>query len=119
MRVSLVNETEGLFCGVDTNVIGEFAVPVASIMIHSERPQFFNLLNEDGKSIERTYSRKNHYELSSLINLIIAISHSEDHHPEITFGYNIARVKYFTYAIDGLSENDFICAAKIDKVLAI
>ena len=77
------------------------------------------MLNEDGKSIERTYSRKNHYELSSLINSIIAISHSEDHHPEITFGYNTARVKYFTYAIDGLSENDFICAAKIDKVLAI
>ena len=64
-------------------------------------------------------SRKNHYELSSLINLIIAISHSEDHHPEITFGYNTAKVKYFTYAIDGLSENDFICAAKIDKVLEI
>ena len=77
------------------------------------------ILNEDVKSIERTYSRKNHYELSSLINLVIAISHSEDHHPEITFGYNTAKVKYFTYAIDGLSENDFICAAKIDKVLGI
>tara|TARA_B100000035_G_scaffold239192_1_gene207465 strand:- start:2537 stop:2872 length:336 start_codon:yes stop_codon:yes gene_type:complete len=76
-------------------------------------------LSEDSKSIERTYSRKNHYELSSLINIIIAISHSEDHHPEITFTYNTAKVKYFTYAIDGLSENDFICAAKIDKVLSI
>lgn len=76
-------------------------------------------LNEDSKSIEKIYTRKNHYELSSLINTIIAISHSEDHHPEITFGYNTAKVKYFTYAIDGLSENDFICAAKIDKVLSI
>ena len=54
------------------------------------------ILNVDGKSIERTYSRKNHYELSSLINLIIAISHSEDHHPEITFGHKTAKVKYFT-----------------------
>ena len=77
------------------------------------------ILNKDAKFIERTYSRKNHYELTSVINLIIAISHSEDHHPEITFGYNTARGKYFTYAIDGLSENDFICAAKIDKVLGI
>ena len=77
------------------------------------------ILNEDAKFIEKTYSRKNHYELSSVINVIIAISHSEDHHPEITFSYNTARVKYFTYAIDGLSENDFICAAKIDKVLEI
>ena len=76
-------------------------------------------LNEDSKSIERIYSRKNHFELSSLINIIMHISHSEDHHPEITFGYNTAKVKYFTYAIDGLSENDFICAAKIDKVLSV
>jgi len=76
-------------------------------------------LNEDFKSIERIYSRKNHFELSSLINIIMHISHSEDHHPEITFGYNTAKVKYFTYAIDGLSENDFICAAKIDKVLSV
>ncbi len=75
-------------------------------------------LNGDSKSIERIYSRKNHFELSSLINIIISISHSEDHHPEITFGYNTAKVKYFTYAIDGLSENDFICAAKIDKILS-
>ena len=76
-------------------------------------------LNEDFKSIERIYNRKNHFELSSLINIIMHISHSEDHHPEITFGYNTAKVKYFTYAIGGLSENDFICAAKIDKVLSI
>tara|TARA_Y100001936_G_scaffold162730_1_gene158877 strand:- start:922 stop:1257 length:336 start_codon:yes stop_codon:yes gene_type:complete len=76
-------------------------------------------LNEDSKSIEKNYSRKNHFELSSLINIIMHISHSEDHHPEVTFGYNTAKVKYFTYAIDGLSENDFICAAKIDKVLSV
>lgn len=77
------------------------------------------ILANDGKSIEKTFTRKNHYELSSLINLIIYISHAEDHHPEITFGYNTAKVRYFTYAIDGLSENDFICAAKIDKAVMI
>ena len=76
-------------------------------------------LDKDAKYIEKTFTRKNHYELSSLLNIIIHISHTEDHHPEITFGYNTARVKYFTYAIDGLSENDFICAAKIDKLFSI
>ena len=76
-------------------------------------------LDKDSKYIEKTFTRKNHYELSSLLNIIIYISHAEDHHPEITFGYNTAKVKYFTYAIDGLSENDFICAAKIDKVLSV
>ena len=46
-------------------------------------------------------------------------SNIEDHHPKVTFGYNTATVKYFTYAIDGLSENDFICAAKLDKITSI
>tara|TARA_B100000282_G_C31580239_1_gene420749 strand:- start:104 stop:442 length:339 start_codon:yes stop_codon:yes gene_type:complete len=77
------------------------------------------VLCDDSKSIEKTFTRKNHHDIASLINLIIYISHSEDHHPEITFGYNTAKVKYFTYAIDGLSENDFICAAKVDKFIAI
>jgi 4a-hydroxytetrahydrobiopterin dehydratase len=77
------------------------------------------LLNKDIKSIERTFTRKNHNDISSLINLIIHISNNEDHHPEVTFGYNTAVVKYFTYAIDGLSENDFICAAKLDKITSI
>ena len=77
------------------------------------------LLNKDIKSIERTFTRKNHNDISSLINLIIHISNIEDHHPEVIFGYNTAVVKYFTYAIDGLSENDFICAAKLDKITSI
>ena len=76
-------------------------------------------LNDDAKSIEKTFTRKNHYEITSLMNLVIHISHTEDHHPEITLGYNSVCVKYFTYAIDGLSENDFICAAKIDKIILI
>ena len=77
------------------------------------------VLDDNAKFIEKTFTRKNHYEISSLINVIIYISHTEDHHPEITFGYNTAKVKYFTYAINGLSENDFICAAKIDKAILI
>jgi len=77
------------------------------------------LLNKDIKSIERTFTCKNHNDIASLINLIIHISNIEDHHPEVTFGYNTAVVKYFTYAIDGLSENDFICAAKLDKITSI
>lgn len=75
------------------------------------------VLDENSKYIVKTFTRKNHYEITSLLNIIIYISHTEDHHPEITFGYNTAEVRYFTYAINGLSENDFICAAKIDKFL--
>ena len=76
-------------------------------------------ITEDNKKIFREYKLKNYYEITSLINLIVWISHQEDHHPEITFTYNSANVKYFTYAIDGLSENDFICAAKIHRLLKV
>ncbi len=44
------------------------------------------------------------------------ISHREDHHPDITVGFNTCRVAYKTHAIGGLSENDFICAAKLDAL---
>ncbi len=77
------------------------------------------ILDKNYKYIEKSFTKKNHYELSSFLNIVIHISHTEDHHPEITFGYNTAKIRYFTYAINGLSENDFICAAKIDKLSSI
>ena len=75
------------------------------------------VLANNNKSISKDFKFKNHYEVISAINLIAWISHKEDHHPEITFGYSNLTIKFFTYAIDGLSENDFICAAKIDKTM--
>ena len=72
-------------------------------------------LTDDSKKIYKDFKFKNHYEVMAAINLIAWISHREDHHPEIIFSYNTARVIYYTYSIDGLSENDFICASKIDK----
>ena len=75
------------------------------------------ILADNYKSISKDFKFKDHNEVISAINLIAWISHKEDHHPEITFGYSNLTIKFFTYAIDGLSENDFICAAKIDKAM--
>jgi 4a-hydroxytetrahydrobiopterin dehydratase len=47
------------------------------------------------------------------------VSHREDHHPYLTVGYNTCKVEYWTHAIGGLSENDFICAAKVDALFEI
>ncbi|MBH44384.1 MAG: 4a-hydroxytetrahydrobiopterin dehydratase [Gammaproteobacteria bacterium] len=77
------------------------------------------ILSQDGKKIYKDYKTKNYYEITSLINLVIWLSNKEDHHPEINFSYNTARITYFTYAINGLSENDFICASKIDLATKI
>ncbi len=70
----------------------------------------------DGKMIARTYGFKNYYETMAFVNAAAWISNREDHHPDMRVGYNQCRVSYVTHAIDGLSENDFICAAKLDAL---
>jgi 4a-hydroxytetrahydrobiopterin dehydratase len=67
---------------------------------------------QQGKLIAKTYSFKDYYQTMAFVNASAWISHREDHHPDIEVGYNKCRVSYMTHAIDGLSENDFICAAK-------
>ena len=44
------------------------------------------------------------------------VANAEDHHPDLAIGYGYCRVRYRTHAVDGLTENDFICAAKIDRI---
>lgn len=69
--------------------------------------------------IVKTYTFKNYYQTMAFVNALAWVSHREDHHPDITVGYNNCRVEFTTHAINGLSENDFICAAKIDKLFEI
>lgn len=71
-----------------------------------------------GSAIERSFEFRNYYETMAFVNATAWISHAEDHHPDLEVGYRTCRVRYTTHAIGGLSENDFICAAKIDALLA-
>lgn len=75
-------------------------------------------LSSDGKAITRDYTFKNFYHTMSFVNALAYIANNEDHHPDLEAGYNYCRVKFTTHAIGGLSENDFICAAKIDALSA-
>jgi 4a-hydroxytetrahydrobiopterin dehydratase len=68
--------------------------------------------------IAKTYSFKNYYQTMAFVNATAWISHREDHHPDVSVRYNTCRVEYSTHAIGGLSENDFICAAKIDALFS-
>ena len=76
---------------------------------------------QDGK-IARAFSFKNYYETLAFVNAIAYIFHVEDHHPELVVTYNRCTVKFDTHSVNGgrggLSENDFICAAKVDAVFA-
>jgi 4a-hydroxytetrahydrobiopterin dehydratase len=69
--------------------------------------------------ITRTYEFKNYYQTMAFVNAVAWISHREDHHPDMTVGYSKCKVDYSTHAIGGLSENDFICAAKVDMLFTL
>ena len=73
----------------------------------------------EGKAIAKTYRFRNYHETMAFVNAAAWVSHREDHHPDMAVGYNQCRVVYVTHAIDGLSENDFICAAKLDALFEI
>ena len=53
----------------------------------------------------------------SFVNVVAWIANSEGHHPDLEVSYHNCVVNYTTHAIEGLSENDFICAAKIDRLI--
>lgn len=71
-----------------------------------------------GNELAKTCHFTNYYETMAFVNATAWISHRENHHPDLEVGYRQCRIRYSTHAIGGLSENDFICAAKIDALLA-
>lgn len=70
-------------------------------------------------AIARTYAFPNYAQTLAFANALAWIAHREDHHPEVTIGYDTCRVTYTTHDVGGLSENDFICAAKLDALYDI
>ncbi|MGB6450450.1 MAG: 4a-hydroxytetrahydrobiopterin dehydratase [Steroidobacteraceae bacterium] len=73
-------------------------------------------LADDAKSIRRELGFKDFYRTMSFVNALAHIANIEDHHPDLEVGYNYCRVLFSTHAVKGLSENDFICAAKVDAI---
>ena len=67
--------------------------------------------------LQRTYKFKNYYQTIAFVNALAWIAHQDDHHPELEVSYNRCIVHYNTHSIGGISENDFICAAKIDALV--
>lgn len=69
-----------------------------------------------GDSIQKTYRFKDYHQTIAFVNATAWVSHREGHHPDLEVGYERCSIRYTTHAIGGLSENDFICAAKIDRL---
>lgn len=72
--------------------------------------------NDNSTKIKRVFEFKNYYRTMAFVNAIAWMTHRENHHPDLEVGYNKCVVNYMTHAINGLSENDIICAHKVDVI---
>ena len=76
-------------------------------------------LSDDGKTIFKDFQFKGFYKTMAFVNAMAWIANQEGHHPDFETGFNHCLVNFTSHAIDGLSENDFICAAKVDGLKAV
>ena len=74
-------------------------------------------VRDDSHRIERTFRFKDFAEALAFVNQVGALAEAEGHHPDICFGWGYATVSLQTHKIKGLHENDFIMAAKLDRVV--
>ena len=75
--------------------------------------------NKDLFMLEKSFKFKNFKDSQNFVNKVGEISEEEGHHPDIIFGWGYAKINITTHAIKGLSENDFILAAKIDQIFNV
>lgn len=88
----------------------------AAVKLKSSLRPHWELIN-DGKALRARFEFRNFHLTMAFVNAVAYVAHREDHHPDMDVGYNRCVVTWWTHAINGLSENDFICAAKVDALL--
>ncbi len=75
-------------------------------------------ITEHGQAIQKIVHFKNYYQTMAFVNALAFIAHHEDHHPDLSVHYNRCEIRFSTHDVGGLSLNDFICAAKMNTLLA-
>ncbi|AKJ64749.1 4a-hydroxytetrahydrobiopterin dehydratase [Kiritimatiella glycovorans] len=68
-------------------------------------------------AIEKTFEFKNFYRTIAFVNAVAWIANREDHHPDLQVSYKKCTARFSTHSIGGMSENDFICAAKVNALV--
>ena len=97
---------------------GVIAYDISEIHKYQKKVDGWNVIKNDKKIyfLEKNFKFKNFVESQDFVNHVGKISELEGHHPDIYFGWGYAKINITTHAIEGLSENDFILAAKIDQI---
>jgi len=100
---------------------GAIPFDISEIHKYQKKVDDWDILKDEKKIfyLYKKYKFKNFLESQSFINKVGEISENEGHHPDILFGWGYAEIKITTHAIEGLSENDFILAAKIDQLINV
>jgi 4a-hydroxytetrahydrobiopterin dehydratase len=70
-----------------------------------------------GAELVRVFKFKDYHETMAFVNATAWISHGEDHHPDMEVGYNKVVMRYSTHSAGGITENDYICAAKVNELM--
>ena len=76
------------------------------------------VIKEDGTSITRSFAFKAFAKATYMANLAAFLGDREGHHPDIAFGWGYCRVTFTSHEAGGLTKNDFVCAAKLDAMVA-
>jgi len=97
---------------------GAIPFDISEIHKYQKKVDGWDILQDTKKKffLNKRFNFNNFIESQKFINKIGEISEDEGHHPDISFGWGYAEIKITTHAIEGLSENDFILAAKIDQL---
>lgn len=82
--------------------------------LHKQVPDW--VLDQDKQTISREFKFKNFYETIEFVNAVAWIANQQDHHPDLEVSYNRCQVTFTTHSVGGLSENDFICAARVNTL---
>ena len=97
------------------------ALDISEIHKYQKKVDGWDIFKDEEKIffLNKKFKFKNFIESQIFINKVGEISENEGHHPDISFGWGYAEIKITTHAIEGLSENDFILAAKIDQLVNV
>ncbi len=94
---------------------------ISEIHKYQKKVDGWDIIKNENKIyiLEKNFKFKNFLESQKFINDVGNISETEGHHPDILFGWGYAKINITTHAIEGLSENDFILASKIDQLFNV
>ena len=94
---------------------------ISEIHKYQKKVDGWDITNDDDAIffLKKKFNFENFLESLKFINDVGKISEEEGHHPDLSFGWGYAEIKITTHAINGISENDFILAAKIDQIINV